>query len=54
VFGAEVASSEVLTGRSNMTALPPASGESGPAAVRSISELRLFSQSRDSPSKFWT
>ena len=36
MFGAEVASSEVLAARSNITALSDASGESGPAAVRSI------------------
>ena len=37
-----------------MTVLCAVSGKSGVAAVRSVSELRLLSQSRDAPSKFWT
>lgn len=36
MFEAGVASSEVLTDRSNMTALRATSGKSGPAAVRPV------------------
>lgn len=54
MFGAMVPGSDVLVGRSNVTTWRATSGESGSLAVRLVWELRLLSQSRDSPSKFWT